>query len=113
MTFLTVVPRILDKPLKEGFILADSLTVPIMEGNTWQREHSQEAERGRGALLLLLSLLSPLYAAWNLSPWDGATHILFSSLNLYGNPHGHAHRYVSMVIVNSVELTIEISHHRP
>jgi hypothetical protein len=57
--------------------------------------------------------VAPFHPAWGASPWDSEAHIQGRSfLPFWRHPHRHIQRCVSMVIVSSVQLTMEIDHHR-
>lgn len=69
--------------------------------------------------MLVLSAFSPFCSVWGSCPLDGASHIQGESpppqLNLSGNTladtPGGCLQGVSMVIVNSVKLTMKINPH--
>lgn len=110
---------------EEGFVLAHGLVGPaVWWGSRGCRTvrwlvNLQPPSGSRKSWMLAISSFSPFCSVWGSCPLDGASHIQGESpppqLNLSGNTPidtpGGCSEGVSMVIVNSVNLTMKINPH--
>lgn len=111
-----VMKEYLNKAHKEGSGLGEESS--IAEGGSGQEHEATDrknpqwaTERGEGSSHFLLFIQCGTPARGIVLP-SYQVHLPCSAEPFWKHPHSDTHRYVSMVILNAVKLTMKINNHR-